>query len=420
MIRMACGALLTVVLALIAPIDPATIGVGWWTIEAESVRIATAIIALALVASLWPSIPRPSLGQPAWWFLSLPILGILGTPFADSPALALRSSVLAFLVGLAVVSAVRCFGREHSALLLLLALGAQLVISVPVERFGLPTPLELFHAQDLGVSRLGRYRGVFSNPNEMGQAALIALALLVAARRRLRPEWIALTGLVAAGSLIASQSRTSVLALVVAACAVGFFASSGRVRQVVGSFAALGAIGLVGLLASGSLTRIFGSRDNGAPLTSFSGRTSIWQAAVDATSADPVSGVGFGNVDLAMLEARRLGTIDNPVEHAHNTALQVAVMLGLVGLLLFVVGVAVAARRVGDIDAFDVRFIAVALVVLGLTESLFRTVPVWFDIGLWWLCGAVSIQSKPTLRPKVRAVIDPKTVMKEGAHAATA
>jgi len=107
------------------------------------------------------------------------------------------------------------------------------------------------------------------------------------------------------------------------------------------------AIGLVGLVASGLAERSEPSEGRGAErLTSVdSRRYDYWRVATTAFAENPLRGVGSGGFRVVWLRER---PVAEGVLEAHSLPLEMAVELGLPGLLglgLFLVGSATAARR---------------------------------------------------------------------------
>ena len=98
------------------------------------------------------------------------------------------------------------------------------------------------------------------------------------------------------------------------------------------SVAIFGILGIVASLAT--LTSA-----SGKDLT-FTGRTFIWSATFDALTERPILGYGFGGIlfdqPISPKTAEVWRAIGFQVPHAHNGVLDVAIQLGVIGLILFV------------------------------------------------------------------------------------
>lgn len=197
-----------------------------------------------------------------------------------------------------------------------------------------------------------RTTGTFFDPISLGNvlAMAIPLALLIVLRRDLRPayRWFAgLAGLVLLGGLTVSLSRASWLgALAGIACVALFSRGEQRRRASVVSVVVLALVAVVALSVYGStITERFSSI---LDPTASSVRTSAgdkarqqeWKVGLDTFEADPLTGVGFGNL-TARIELKVPGT-DNSAQ-AQNTYLQFLAEGGVFGggvLVLLGAGVA--------------------------------------------------------------------------------
>jgi O-antigen ligase len=209
--------------------------------------------------------------------------------------------------------------------------------------------------------------------NHFANAMLTPIALcLVAVLNSRRPRTI-LFGLFALGVLFSgqlmSQSREALLATVVILL-VTIVYSKRRITGLV----------LAGVLAA--LAPVFsptmGKRLADALVTGGAGRTSIWQVAMDAFHQHPFIGWGLGgSIEaydrgyLRIYQAYNAGWGRPP----HNTPLQAAVELGVIGLVLLLIAYFSTFRqfkgiRRGD-GLYDLRIaFTAALIALGIC-SLF-------------------------------------------------
>lgn len=202
----------------------------------------------------------------------------------------------------------------------------------------------------------GRLSGGIGDPNFL--AAVLVTALLItlfafqATRTRGARAGLAFAGCVCLAAIFLTESRGGVVALAVATVIAIAYAGPVR-RQIVGSIALTGAFAVVYF--------VFAPPRSFEHLTTFTtnggtGRSDLWTVAVRAFSQHPFAGVGAGNYTI--VEPQFLLGVNQNLQRAdlvlnheavHNTYLQVAAELGIVGSALFVFTILVPlvfARRV--------------------------------------------------------------------------
>ncbi|MCB0063131.1 MAG: O-antigen ligase family protein [Caldilineaceae bacterium] len=202
-------------------------------------------------------------------------------------------------------------------------------------------PDKMLDLYQTGETRYGAGPEVIAiNPNILGAALTMIAALLLALL--LQPSWarrwwftlpLWLPLLLIVNSLIISQSRSSWLALAVATLFILWLA--GRrglvvviVALLLGGGLALWGSELLTLLPVGRLAQSAGD--------SLTRRMGIWRFSLELVATNPLMGVGLGDYQQAF--ATRFpslplvgGRLAPP--HAHNLWLQVALDLGLPGLI---------------------------------------------------------------------------------------
>ena len=203
------------------------------------------------------------------------------------------------------------------------------------------------------VQALGRFNGVFSECNpKLGQvlAVLSPFVLLLAGSRR----WL-WAGLVLACGLV-----------ILLAGARAAWVSYGLVVLVTGwrvlgrrGVLLIGVAGLLGLAVAASVVPAVGQRvqataglvssQNGAADAALAGRGRIWQGALCMVGEHPVNGVGvrgfrhaWAECDPAPEQAAAWG--EGPALHAHQLVLEILAETGVLGLLLWLAGIALAIR----------------------------------------------------------------------------
>lgn len=115
--------------------------------------------------------------------------------------------------------------------------------------------------------------------------------------------------------------------------------------------------------------------------TSLSGRTDIWEASIEALSRRPLLGHGFGalfwRVDVSPETAEIWRHVGFEASHAHNGALDLALQIGLVGLLVFTVlwlsTVRSAWAKLDSSPDLSIWVLAVlaSIFIIGLSEDVF-------------------------------------------------
>lgn len=292
--------------------------------------IVYAMLVVMLLARAWAVLPVLRRNAP---LLAVPLLALLSVAWSSDPP---RTAV----AGLQVLSMVM-FGtlmglrlpRETVAALVLLVLLPVALASAAV-----------IAGHPMGIDENGDAVGVFSHKNTLGNRAAILLlaagALLMARRLRLA----ALAGVaLGVGLLALSGSRT---AWVAAAASVLALVAARALRLSSAGAAAAVAIGGVGACAAGAIL-VSGAFDPAAMFfqtldrdPTMTGRTVLWELAVDYIRAAPILGHGFDafwdHSRLTSGAAFVSGVMGQELPHFHNGYVEMAVQLGLVGALLLV------------------------------------------------------------------------------------
>ncbi len=216
--------------------------------------------------------------------------------------------------------------------LLLAVIGPAILPSLPTEFFTFEATVAQSKPADLFGS------GETINPNVLAGALLLPIPLLVAlgirrgwARYRWLAPFVLVPALYIGWALLLSQSRGSYLALLIALLLVLIlrWPWSG-----VGFGAALLAT-TVAISIDGSVLLLDAIGSDGS-VTSFSGRVEIWGKSLLALRDFWPTGIGIGTFSLIIPALYPYEQASySAIEHAHNLLLQVAVDLGLPGLLLF-------------------------------------------------------------------------------------
>lgn len=200
-----------------------------------------------------------------------------------------------------------------------------------------------------------RLYGLTAHPNSLGYAASCLLVLALADTNRATMTRLA-TLVVAAGTLLFTQSKTSIVACMAGVAVVvvwrawsGRFGSAGFQRSpgsvLIGrallAFTAATIVALVWFVVIEPSLRssVLGSLDQRevGRLGTFTGRTAIWQFAMESAEKQPWFGYGLGLwTDETRLRIGLLGA-----SSAHNVFLEVLVRSGILGLVALFILLAV-------------------------------------------------------------------------------
>lgn len=236
-----------------------------------------------------------------------------------------------------------------------------------------------------GDKAVHRLQGIAGHPNVLAKQVAVFLLLVVAARRRRyiarRLAW----GFAALGSvtLFATNSRTALLATVIA---WGLVELRSRRLLLAAAFGSLVLLGLVALAGSTGtlldLDALLGSvsRTGDAKETlTLTGRTELWGFVWEKTLDRPLLGYGF-NAFEAIMSREWFGAEDAAVG-AHNTFLQALFTVGFIGTAPLVAAFAVLVHRwVTRPDPLRDLFTSY-LLVAGMTEVEITSVPVLLTLA---------------------------------------
>jgi exopolysaccharide production protein ExoQ len=274
-----------------------------------------------------------------WALVSLLVLAVLSSLWAEMPDLVFRRSIGLFgttLFGIAL--AVRLSFQEQLLMLRwLFRIVAVLSLACVV----------LFPSY--GISTEGEWRGVFQYKNAMGSA--MGLSLLVEwqlpAASRLSKVLKILAMLLYAVLLLNSDSVTPAVALVGTLILLNTYEFMAlRLRVPLYAFftiiAVLFSVGLSLVVAkSDSVLGFLGRSSN------LTGRTEIWSLVLSFIPQKPILGYGYSGFWLgasseSYLVNRALG---GPIMYSHNGYLETLLTLGVVGLLLALLFIGTGFKR---------------------------------------------------------------------------
>jgi O-antigen ligase len=247
---------------------------------------------------------------------------------------------------------------------------------------------------DLGLDSNDHWEGLYTNRNSLAPVAAIGvlagIRYLAAGKRWSRATGAGLAAL-SMGAMAGAGSRTAWIALLIAAAAataaVGYHRARSRwsLATARASLAVVTALGVGG--ASVALAALWDE-------ATFSQRRTMWSLIWDRVSQRPLGGYGFyafwEEIELLDHALLRRGS-------AHNSLMEVALGLGLVGTVPFVVIVALAVRNAGlqlwrrpGADSW----MWAALVGFMLVENVTESFVLWFSY-VWVLLMAAALKPIP-------------------------
>jgi O-antigen ligase len=182
-----------------------------------------------------------------------------------------------------------------------------------------------------GLNPFMRISGVFSDPNEMGQIAVLLLVVLAAftltAPRKSRRNIVWLLVAALAAMVFLTQSREAIIALLVSASTLGFVLARRNRKLAAALLVVLLGLSIVLLLRIPRVASTLTDIRSGAAITALNGRDEVWRGSWGVISSHPVTGIGFENL---------LVLTNGTIQDAHNGFMQSMVVSGVLGLLAYI------------------------------------------------------------------------------------
>ncbi|MCS6879119.1 MAG: O-antigen ligase family protein [Geminicoccaceae bacterium] len=247
---------------------------------------------------------------------------------------------------------------------------------------------------ELGTMSDGAWRGAFTHKNGLGQAANLAvLVLLLAWRHRVGPRPIVLLGLgLALLALVASRSANSLLVTLVGGALLlatsPAFHPLARAAIVSAGFALLAVLALVLLLFPAELAGLLG-RD-----PTLTGRVPLWSMVLAHIQERPWTGWGYQAFWVVPAFAEYvLSTLGWPAPNAHSGYLETALGLGWPGLALVLLLLGQALGRAWRTFLAGDRLLGELALVLLLAFSVRNLVEseLLQQSGILWLVSATLL-----------------------------
>lgn len=217
------------------------------------------------------------------------------------------------------------------------------------------------------------------HPNQIGGVVAlllpIALATVLASGKGRR--WRIVAGLATCGllggSILVSQSRGALLGVLFSLVGlVGWLVWGGR-RRTSTLMVGLAAVAVAGL----TIVLLDGWRGGDDSLATFGGRQALWLRGLLMVADAPLTGIGIGQFPALLTTAYPMfaAEVDTSLPHVHNWFLQIAIDLGVPGLLVIcwllwriAKGLAVSAGQ-GSVMAAGMLAGLGAYLLYGLTDA---------------------------------------------------
>lgn len=257
----------------------------------------------------------------------------------------------------------------------------------------------------------GRFRGLAPNPNSLGPLCVLAAITFGAsawsarARPRAAAGW--LTGVLVSLILLAgSRSETAIATAVFAFAVLAVLAGARELRRrdVSGIAVGAGVIILVAVVAVVAARWLWSLSDLISGDATLGNRRSIWVRVWEVIEHRPLHGWGY----WAYWNVTGSGAVVR-YGSAHNSALEVLLGLGVVGLVLFgtvvvlaLAGVSALAWRRFDNPSVWLAVVVWCLVIGNVTESFV----LWYSYN-WVLVAAAAVGAWPDRAGPTSAAVSP-------------
>lgn len=194
--------------------------------------------------------------------------------------------------------------------------------------------------QSGGVEDYAGWHGWFVHKNKMSEFLVVSIPTILIFHRNGIVKWLTLgvIGVLLVGSTSATGLSAAFFVVIAWLWLLLYHTQS---REDARNSTLLFLVSVLGSLAiaAGAITSVATVTSAYGKDTTFSGRTLIWEAAIDAVQRRPWLGHGYGalfyreRVSSATAEIWRQVGFDN--SHAHNGLLELLLQLGIVGAVIF-------------------------------------------------------------------------------------
>jgi O-antigen ligase len=349
------------------PFEVAQVDSAIGTIVQSVFLIVVGCLAMPYCRQLWPNIKR------FWLLFLVPTWAVTSALWSQDPAITIRKALMLLAPTLLALTIHLRLGITLRLKVLFFAAAAAAVASIALcllaPNYGLD---QVFHA--------GAWQGIYAQKNVCARACVfLSLAPLAWFGQSYRKTASASLVLGALGLLLfKTQSRTGMLfeILLIAMMVIfALFRRLGRGELFVLLLAVCAGAASTAVAVANNFQEILWILGKSATLT---GRTDIWQGAIEAIIKHPLIGYGYnafwlgfrGESANIVLAAKWL------VPTAHNGFLDILLQLGMIGLILFLISFAKACldafwclRHVGGEAAYWCAGVLFLTIIYNFDES---------------------------------------------------
>jgi O-antigen ligase len=169
-------------------------------------------------------------------------------------------------------------------------------------------------------------------------------------------------------ALIMSNSRTSIVAMIIAIAATGVLTRPTPQKLALSCLFICSGILFFSLIDYDTLFAMIARSGDASEITTGTGRTAIWDVAIQLIQERPWFGWGYAATN-SILPAKN-ADVGFIATHAHNAFLQITLSVGLVGLALFIILMFTKIYySIKSGEQLNIAFI-IFLLIDGLTEPI--------------------------------------------------
>jgi exopolysaccharide production protein ExoQ len=245
-------------------------------------------------------------------------------------------------------------------------LGCTLVAAISIIVYFADPSLGRMHEWNVQGTRLA---GITGTANAIGYISAMCLLALYYYRDYLpKVTWTYWAFIVInLAALIMSNSRTSMIAMILSICAAAMMKPS-PARMMIFFFTICAGILFMALVDYDSLFSMLARSGDANEITSGTGRTAIWSTALNLIAEKPWFGWGYAATNTILPEQKSV--VGFVASHTHNAVLQILFSVGVVGLFFFIMLMATKIYySIKSGEQLNMAFI-VFLLIDGLTEPI--------------------------------------------------
>ncbi len=334
--------------------------------------IRLAFLALSLVVGAWGWWHREKVrlllsSLPGLFILALAGWHFVTVPMALDPTKAFVSAFSFVAIVMITTAMLAEFGFRKFVLATLF--GALLYVLVSIGLYLVAPEMATFKEVMNRIVTVERFGGL-SHPNILGKYAVLMLILTIGciADGYINWKWVVPILVLAAGVLVASKSRTPIIAGTAAALMIML-----PLLRMRGTYLAIAAGCLIGILGYMTIESSLGfdfvlekiiskgtKTGSADEVTTVTGRTDIWQYSLARSVERPIFGWGAASTPIVM---------EDMSGHSHNIILHPILAIGFPGGMMVIMLILLNFVTAIRLNSAVVRGCLIFLVVIGLVES---------------------------------------------------